>query len=212
MGVLKEIRLLHQHINITETAAVTRPPAMQFQLVALHTGMNTLRLLSLIVLLTFLGLVNGKFEGSNRIDADVSQVDYASMEIRTAINYQTEAIGTVLKNLTQVKRKAVSKSFCIDQNSDSQVLNEQLTSSNLIPQVLDGLKSVGELGSQLRDASSTIQDMKSKMLTMESSVKQLRRETKRAKKEEAALRTSLEALQSVVDAVQGGPVYFDASR
>ena len=77
--------------------------------------MNTLRLLSLIVLLTFLGLVNGKFpkvfEGSNRIDADVSQVDYASMEIRTAINYQTEAIGTVLKNLTQVNRTAVSKSL-----------------------------------------------------------------------------------------------------
>ena len=54
--------------------------------------------------------------------------------------------------------------------------------------------------------------MKSKMLMMESSVKQLRRETKRAKKEEAAMRTSLEALQRVVDAVQGGPVYFDASR
>ena len=167
----------------------------------------------MIALSTFLGLVNGKFGDSNRIDeGSPTKVDYAAMEIRTAINYQTEAIGTVLKNLTQVKRKAVSKSFCIDQNSDSQVLNEQLTSSNLIPQVLDGLKSVGELGSQLRDASSTIQDMKSKMLTMESSVKQLRRETKRAKKEEAALRTSLEALQSVVDAVQGGPVYFDASR
>ena len=95
---------------------------------------------------------------------------------------------------------------------NSQVLNEQLTSSNLIPQVLDGLKSIGELGSKLSDASSAIADMKSKMLAMESSVRQLRRETKRAKKEEAAMRSSLESLQRVVDAVQGAPVYFDASR
>ena len=93
-----------------------------------------------------------------------------------------------------------------------QALNEQLTSSNLIPQVLDGLKSIGELGSKLGDASSAIADMKSKMLAMESSLKQLRRETKRAKKEEAAMRSSLESLQRVVDAVQGAPVYFDASR
>ena len=57
----------------------------------------------LFAFLTSYGIVSGKFDGSNRIDAaDVSQVDYASMEIRTAINYQTEAIGTVLKNLTQV--------------------------------------------------------------------------------------------------------------
>ena len=95
---------------------------------------------------------------------------------------------------------------------NSQALNEQLTSSNLIPQVLDGLKSIGELGSKLGDASSAIADMKSKMLAMESSVKQLRRETKRAKKEEAAMRSSLESLQRVVDASQGAPVYFDASR
>ena len=93
-----------------------------------------------------------------------------------------------------------------------QVLNEQITSSNLVPQVLDGLKSIGELGIQLKDASSTILEMKSKMIAMESTVKQLRRESRRAKKEEAAMRSSLESLQRAFDAVQGSPVYFDASR
>ena len=72
--------------------------------------MNTLgQLLGLIALSTFLGLVNGKFGDSNRIDeGSPTKVDYAAMEIRTAINYQTEAIGTVLKNLTQVKHTGCS--------------------------------------------------------------------------------------------------------
>ena len=62
---------------------------------------------------------------------------------------------------------------------NSKALNERLTASNVMPQVMEGLKSIGELGSQLRDASSTILDLRGKMLAMESTVKQLRRETKR---------------------------------
>ena len=92
------------------------------------------------------------------------------------------------------------------------MLNEQLTSSNVLPQVLDGLKSIGELGKRLSDASSTILEMKDQILVMEASVKQLRRETKRAKKAEAEMRTSLQILKSTIDAAQGSPVYFDASR
>ena len=60
--------------------------------------------LNLAALLSFFSLVHGKIDYSKRFESepDVSRIDYASMEIRTAINYQTQAIETVLKNFTQV--------------------------------------------------------------------------------------------------------------
>ena len=74
---------------------------------------------SLFLLSTFLVLVCGSSYDPRPItwkvdsDSDLTQVDYASMEIRTAINYQTEAIGTVLKNLTQVSHMATCPGLCI---------------------------------------------------------------------------------------------------
>ena len=60
--------------------------------------------LNFAALFTFFSRVHGKIGDSKGFEPepDVSRIDYASMEIRTAINYQTQAIETVLKNFTQV--------------------------------------------------------------------------------------------------------------
>ena len=114
MGVvLKEIRLLH-HCSPSELAA---PGKVSFKFIT-RIGMNPF---SLFLLSTFLVLACGSSYDPRPItwkvdsDSDLTQVDYASMEIRTAINYQTEAIGTVLKNLTQVSHTATSPCLCISQ-------------------------------------------------------------------------------------------------
>ena len=84
--------------------------------------MNPLSLFLLSPLLVLVYSYEPSYEGSYEprpitwkvdSDSDLTQVDYASMEIRTAINYQTEAIGTVLKNLTQVSHAAISPCLCI---------------------------------------------------------------------------------------------------
>ena len=114
MGVvLKEIRLLH-HCSPSELAA---PGKVIFKFIT-RIGMNPL---SLFILSSFLVLVCGSSYDPRPItwkvdsDSDLTQVDYASMEIRTAINYQTEAIGTVLKNLTQVSHTATCPGICMSQ-------------------------------------------------------------------------------------------------